>query len=594
MHDHLIAPKDSPPLSVNGALWQFRDANTRQVNYLAQVYNVPEIVARVLVGRGIIPEEAGRFLQPTLRDLLPDPLHLRDMEKAARRIVHAIVHKEKIAIFGDYDVDGATSSALLKRYFSALGADSVIYIPDRIEEGYGPNAEAMVKLQAKGATLCITVDCGTLAFQPIAVAKKAGMEVIVVDHHIAVETLPDAYAVINPNRLDDASPYGYLAAVGVTFLLVVAVQRILREEGHLPPAALPDILHYLDLVALGTVCDVVPLKGVNRAYVIQGLKILRQRQNIGLASLVDVAGLKEMPGTYHLGFVLGPRINAGGRVGEASLGARLLSTASAEEAHAIAKVLDRHNAERKAIEQLTLEEAIAQVEQGDVTAPVIIARGENWHPGVIGIVASRLKERYHRPVAVIALKGGIGKASARSLAGIDFGAAVVNATQSGLLVAGGGHAMAAGFTIAEDKIDALYRFLAERFEAQKMWYANKVVQLDGVLTAGAVTSGLAAQLQQCAPYGASNPEPVFMLENVVVVKTDILGLDHVRCIVADGMAAKTGKTLKCMAFRQGDTAMGKALLNHTGKLLHLAGQIRTSTWQGYEKAEFFIDDVMLA
>ena len=440
--------------SLLGKRWRARLEDSMAGLTLAQAIEVPELVGRVLAARGIAADDAPDYLDPTLRRLLPDPLHLLDMETAIARLAAALEAGEKIAVFGDYDVDGATSAALLSRFFEAVAEAPTIYIPDRLREGYGPNAAAMRMLAAQDVKVVVTVDCGISAFDALEDAADAGLDVIVVDHHVAEARLPQACAVIDPNRLDDASPHRQLAAVGVAFLLVVGLNRHLREAGWYRERAEPDLRQWLDLVALGTVCDVVPLTGVNRAFVRQGLTMMRQRRNVGLRALGDVAGLEEPPGVYHLGFILGPRVNAGGRVGEASLGARLMTTEDESEASEIARHLDALNRERQAIEQAVLEEAIEQVETAGggtpASAPLVLVHDERWHAGVIGIVASRLKERYNRPAVVVAWEDGadgIGKASCRSVPGVDIGAAITAARQADLLVNGGGHPMAAGFTV---------------------------------------------------------------------------------------------------------------------------------------------------
>jgi single-stranded-DNA-specific exonuclease len=603
--------------SVTGAIWHLNNADERMVLALSQKHNLPEVAARVLAARGLTTDEAENFLNPTLKSLLPDPFHFMDMEKAASRVADAIIKGEKIAIFGDYDVDGATSSGLLKRYFRDCGNDPLIYIPDRIDEGYGPNSEAMLELARRGITLCITVDCGTLSFEPIAAANKAGMEVIVIDHHLSTEMMPEALAVVNPNRIDEVSEYRYLAAVGMCFMLAIAVNSKLRSSGWFTenrhqvsgarsqeshdfdarPLATdtlntePDLLSLLDIVALGTVCDVMPLTGLNRAFVAQGLKVLRNRKNIGLNALADVAGIDSIPSAYHLGFVLGPRINAGGRVGKSDLGARLLSTENYDEAIKIAQELNHLNAERKTIEQLVLEDAIAQVEQGDTEAPIIFASGQGWHPGVIGIVASRLKERYNRPTAVIALDNGIGKASGRSISGIDLGAAIISAQQQGILVKGGGHAMAAGFTVEENKIPELHEYLCKKFTANTEAFSSRKLKIDGYLTVSALNTYLAKSLSKIEPFGVGNPEPLFAVTDAYLAKVDVIGGSHLKCIIGDARAGGKGGTIKAMAFRSVDTDLGRFLLSASGKNLSFAGKIKINNWQGYERAEFFLEDV---
>ena len=471
--------------SLTGRRWTARGLDERAALALAQRLALPEPVARVLAGRGIGLEEAEAFMAPTLRAQLPDPFHLRDMARAAARVAEAVMSGEAIAVFGDYDVDGATSAALLKRFFAAVGVPIRVYIPDRLKEGYGPNAPALLRLKAEGMRLVITVDCGTSALEPLAVAADAGLDVIVVDHHVAEPKLPPAYAVVNPNRLDETSPHRQLAAVGVAFLLVVAANRALREAGWYRQHSEPDLMQWLDLVALGTVCDVVPLTGINRALVTQGLKVMARRANPGLKALADSARLDERPNAYHLGFLLGPRVNAGGRVGEADLGARLLTTSDPADAADLAQRLERYNQERQEIEARVLEEAIAAADARALGAVVFVA-GQGWHAGVIGIVASRLKERYNRPAFVVALEGEIGKGSGRSVGGIDLGSAVIAAKQAGLLLQGGGHAMAAGLTVAADRLDELRDFLETRIGREIA--ERRIVPtlaLDGALALGA-------------------------------------------------------------------------------------------------------------
>jgi single-stranded-DNA-specific exonuclease len=492
--------------SVTGRRWRARLGDERAGLAIAQRLALPEIVGATR-RRGI---GAGRrrAFNPTLRDLLPDPSRFRDMDSAAERLARAVRDGEGIAVFGDYDVDGATSSALLARFFAATGQSIRIYIPDRMKEGYGPNLPALLALRAEGIKLVVTVDCGITAFEPLAGAADAGLDVIVIDHHVAEPRLPKAVAVVNPNRLDEAPGHGQLAAGGVAFLLAVAVNRTLRQAGWFKGGRVePDLRQLLDLVALGTICDVVPLTGINRALVTQGLKVMGARANIGLAALADVARMNEAPGTYHAGFLLGPRVNAGGRVGAADLGARLLSTDDPLEAAAIARQLDAFNAERRQIEEKVLLEAMAQAESKALPGLVFVS-AEGWHAGVIGIVASRLKERYGRPACVVALGEGIGKGSGRSIAGIDLGNAVIAARQAGLLVNGGGHAMAAGFTAAAEKLDALRAFLAERLGAGLNGERPQaILDLDADLQPGGDTADLLRQIERLGPFGRGNGVP---------------------------------------------------------------------------------------
>ena len=577
--------------SLSGRLWRARGGDDRAGLALAQRFGLPEIIGRLLSGRGIGVEEAEGFLAPTLREALPDPSHLKDMDKAILRLVDAVCGGELIGIFGDYDVDGATSSALLQRFFRAVGAKTTLYIPDRQREGYGPNAAALAKLKERGAGVVVTVDCGISAQAALGAAAESGLDVIVVDHHLGDPALPRALAVIDPNRVDEASPHGMLAAVGVTFLLVAGVNRALRQAGWYRERDEPQLMQWLDLVALGTVCDVVPLTGVNRALVAQGLKIMRRRGNLGLAALGDVAGIGEKLDAYHAGFILGPRVNAGGRVGEADLGARLLATEDPEEARALAAHLHALNAERRTIEAQVLAQAIASVER-DPGGALVFAAGENWHPGVIGIVASRLKERYNRPACVVALSGGLGRGSGRSVPGLALGPIVIAAHQAGLLVNGGGHAMAAGFQVEETKLGELRDFLATRIAAALGdAAAMPELHIDGALAVAAATPDLAALIERIGPFGAANSEPRFALANLRVVKADIVGTEHVRCVFADG--AGSGR-LKAIAFRalngERDNALGRALLNAQGAGFHIAGHLRADNWQGREGVQLMIDD----
>jgi single-stranded-DNA-specific exonuclease len=573
--------------SLLGRRWRERAGDDRAGMALAQRLGLPEIVGRILARRGVDADTAERFLNPLLRDWLPDPSDLLDMDRAVARLVAAIERGETIAVFGDYDVDGATSAALLQRFLAAVGARVVVYIPDRQREGYGPNAPALLRLRREGAAVAITVDCGIAAHEPLAAAAESGLDVIVVDHHLGEPSLPRACAVINPNRLDETSPHRGLAAVGVTFLLLIALNRALRRLGWYAARPEPDLLAAIDLVALGTVCDVVPLTGLNRALVAQGLKVMRKRGNAGLAALADVAGLTEPVGTYHAGFILGPRVNAGGRVGEADLGARLLATDDPVEARALAQRLDALNSERREIEARVLAQAAAQID-GDGRRALVFAAGEGWHPGVIGIVASRLKERYGRPACVVAMADGIGRGSGRSVPGLALGPAVIAARQAGLLVNGGGHTMAAGFTVAGGKLAALREFLEARtVEALGDGDPMPEYGIDGALTCAAATPELAELIERVGPFGAGNSEPRFAWPALRILRADVVGGAHVRLILADGAGA--GR-LKAMAFRALDGTLGAAFLNTGGRLFHVAGHLRVDRWQGRNGAQLLIDD----
>ena len=578
--------------SLTGKRWEERLADSRQALALSQQLGLPEIIGRVLAARGVDQDDAARFLNPTLRAYLPDPSAFQDMDRAAARLLRAIEGGEKIAVFGDYDVDGATSSAVLARFFAALGIELQIYIPDRLSEGYGPNAPALKRLKAAGVDLVITVDCGITAFDALAEAAAAGLEVIVVDHHAAEPRLPAAAAVVNTNRLDDVSGQGPLAAVGGAFLVTVALNRALRDAGWYTRNGRrePDLLQWLDLVALGTVCDVVPLTGLNRALVAQGLKVMAARRNAGLVALSDVSRIDEKPGTYHAGFLLGPRVNAGGRVGEAPLGARLLTCDDPGEASEIAARLDGYNAERKQIELQVLDQAIRQVEETGPGRGLVVAASEGWHAGVIGIVASRLKERFNRPALVVALEGGVGKGSARSVPGVDLGAAVIAARQEGLLINGGGHPMAAGLTVAQEHLNELTAFLDARL-ARRLAEIDYQPSLgiDGALKPRGATLELLADLERCGPFGVGNVQPRFALPAVRVSKASVVGENHVRCFLGDAKGSGGG-SLKAIAFRALDSDLGPALLQTAGLPLHVAGRLQIDRWGGREGVQFIIED----
>ncbi len=574
-------------LSVTGRRWLAQPCDERMALAVAQSHGLPELAARILVGRGIGLDTVEAHMAPTLRGFLPDPSALLDMDMAAGRIAKAIMTGERIALFADYDVDGATSSALLLRFLRAVGSDALLYVPDRILEGYGPNAAAFGILAGQGARLVITLDCGITAHEPLAAARDAGLEVIVIDHHLADIQLPEALAVINPNRQDESRTLGHLAAVGVTFLSLVAINRALRAAGWYAGRAEPDLRQWLDLVALGTVADVVPLTGLNRAFVTQGIKVMAQRRNKGLAALADVAKISESPSSYHLGFVFGPRVNAGGRVGKADCGARLLSTDDPAEAVQLAALLDGHNAERKTIEAATLDAALAQVESSGQaeSAQIIVVAGEGWHPGVIGIVASRLMDLYHRPVCVIGITDGIGKGSGRSIPGIDLGQAVIAAKTAGLLSAGGGHAMAAGFTVAEGRIKVLRAFLEAKIASGGV-RVDPVLAIDGGLACGGATVTLAETIERLGPFGSGNPEPRFALTGVRVLKADLVGTSHVRCILSDN----SGVRVKAIAFRAIETPLGQLLMQSGGTPIALAGKVKLDRWNGEARVQFQIDD----
>ncbi len=583
---HLEPLFESKP-SVSGKIWQFRNCDERQALAITQRYDLSPSVGQLLSNRGVALEDVPSFLEPTLRQLMPDPSHLKDLDQAVDRVIAALKAGEKIAVFGDYDVDGGTSCALLHRYFAALGRAIRIYIPDRIDEGYGPNAEAMRTLKKEGHALVLMVDCGTTAFEPLAEAKALGMDVIVIDHHVAQPALPEAYAVINPNRLDQESPLKNLCAAGLSFVFLVALQRKLRDIKWFAGPE-PDLMNLLDLVALGTVCDVMPLTGLNRAFVTQGLKIARWRLNLGLTALGDVSGLKEAPTAYHLGFMIGPRVNAGGRVGEANLGALLLSTDDDAQARVIAQRLDVLNRERQQIEATVLEEAIELVETTDLQSkPILLVKGDGWHPGVIGIVASRLKERYGRPACIISFTEDVGKGSGRSVTGVDLGTAMHAACHQGLLVHGGGHAMAAGFTVMRDHFDKFYDFLLNRLAAD-MDLIKPTLDVDASVTLKGITLDFLQSLACLEPFGAGNPTPKFMLQNVRIAYAEAFGNDHVRCT----LLSEDGARQKAIAFRVVQQPLGQTILKSKNRLVHVVGTLRLDTWGGRNETVVYIEDVM--
>lgn len=579
--------------SLRGLAWRVRPADERLVAALAQRLDQPEIVARILAGRGVDLEAASGFLAPSLKQALPDPAVLADMEVAADRLARAILADEPAAVFGDYDVDGATSAALLIRYFRSLGRSLALYVPDRMLEGYGPNEGAMTALAGQGIRLVITVDCGIAAFDALAHARGLGLDVVVVDHHQAQPALPEAVAVVNPNRLDDDSGLGTLAAVGVTFLLLIALNRRLRQEGFFTAERPePDLLGLLDLVALGTVCDVAPLTGLNRVLVAQGLKVIAARRNRGIAALADQAGVKQRPGAGDLGFQLGPRVNAGGRVGRSDLGARLLASDDDGEAARLAAQLDDFNLERREIEAEVLRQATAQAESGDPDrAPAVIVASDDWHAGVIGIVAGRLKERYNRPAVVISWEGETGKGSGRSVPGVDLGAIVTAARQAGLLEGGGGHAMAAGLTVRRAREAELRAFMGERIAAA-LGDAPKQgdLRLDGALAPSGATRELVAAIQAAGPYGVGHAEPRFAIPSVTIAKADVVGANHVRLFLRGG----DGGRLKAIAFRVADENLGRGLLGHEGRAMHVAGRLQADDWAGGDAVQLVLEDAAWA
>ena len=576
--------------SLTGQSWRWRGTGTLAGDPHA-------LVADLLRARGCPDHDVERQRRPTIRDFMPDPSLFRDMDAAAERIAHAVVAGERVTIFGDYDVDGATSAALLIRLLRDLGLEVGYYIPDRLLEGYGPSADALVRLGQAGSSLIVTVDCGAQAFEALEAARACGIDVIVVDHHQCATALPPALALVNPNRLDEcaeAAAHGHLAAVGVAFLLGAAVVRRLRGAGWFAKKAEPALLELLDIVALGTVADVAQIRGLNRAFVAQGLKVMARGGNIGLAALLRVSGLKRSPLCHDLGFALGPRINAGGRVGAADLGVRLLTTTDPLEAEEIAARLDQLNVERRAIEAAVQEEAETQIARQENSA-VVVAAGAGWHPGVIGIVAGRIKEKTGRPAIVIALDedgNGKGKGSGRSITGVDLGAAILSARDEGLLVAGGGHAMAAGLTIAADRVDAFTAYLNDRLApGVEIARRDRALLIDTVVAPGGVTPALVETLDGAGPYGNGWPAPRIATGPARIVKADVVGTGHVRAI----LSGEDGRSIKAVAFRQADQPLGQALLGcGRDRRLWVTGRAKIDDWSGRTSAELHIDDAAWA
>ncbi|EEY06539.1 single-stranded-DNA-specific exonuclease RecJ [Brucella sp. 56/94] len=567
-----------------------REANTALA--IAQHHGISDLVARVLAGRGGSVEGAPEFVDPTLRNLMPDPATLNDMDNAAGRIADAIQRRETVAIFGDYDVDGACSSALMARFLKHYGVQHSIYIPDRIFEGYGPNPDAMRELAAKGASLIVTVDCGTNSVPSITAAKQAGADVVVLDHHQVGGDLPeDAVAIVNPNREDDISQQGHLCAAGVVFLALVQVAKILRARGKGPG---PDLLSMLDLVALATVCDVVPLKGVNRAFVVKGLLVARGQSNVGLAALARVARIGEPLNAFHLGYLIGPRINAGGRIGDAGLGARLLTLDDPAMADRIAMELDRLNQERQAMEAEMLMEAEAEASleiSGGAGASVIVTASDRWHPGIVGLLASRLKEKARRPAFAIAFNAnGVGSGSGRSISGLDLGKLVRGAVEKGLLVKGGGHAMAAGITIERGNLGALRAYLEEEAaDIVSRLRENQSLSIDGALAASGATVALYEALQKAGPYGSAHPQPLLALPHHVLADVRGVGRDHVRVT----LRGADGKRVNAIAFRAAEGDLGRFLFNNIGCSVHVAGNLSLNHWNGSVSPQIQILDAAL-
>lgn len=572
--------------SINGCYWQLKPSyNTEKI---VNQCGISDFLARIISSENNDIDQIINYLDPKIKNLLPDPFHLLDISKGVARVIKAIKNKEKICIFADYDVDGATSAAILKRLFRDLNYDADIYVPNRILEGYGPTSAAFNKLKAD-YSLIITVDCGASAHEALNHASTLGLCVVVIDHHLSDETLPIAAAIINPNRFDERSRYGYLAAVGVTFLFGIALISVLKKEDFFDNVLIPNLMNYLDLVALGTVCDVMPLVGLNRAFVTQGLKLMNKRQNQGIKALSDIGRIDEKITSYHLGFVIGPRINAGGRVGRSDLGANLLATDNVAEAMSLALELDRHNSERKILSDICLSQASA-IAATKTDQNVIIIAGQNWHEGIIGIIAARIKDKYNKPVAVIAISGDIAKASARSALGFDFGKAILMAKEKNIVISGGGHKSAAGFSIEVDKIQDLESFLNKKFDESNLSIANKVYY-HADLSLESLNLNLINELSCLEPYGNGNSEPIFKLSDLKIIRTDILAEKHLKCLFISAKAKQS--IVNAIIFNAVDTDIGNFLLKANGRGFAAIGTIKLNIWQDKKTIQFYIKDIII-
>ena len=576
-------------LSVSGKSWILNKYDQKDLTFIKENFSLDEITSKLLSIRNIKKEEINSFLNPLIKNFLPNPNNLLDMEKSTSRTIEAISNNEKIGIFGDYDVDGASSTALLGNYFSELNLNYEIYIPDRKKEGYGPSIKSFNELIQKKVKIIFTVDCGTLSFEAINFAKEKGIDVIVLDHHQSEINLPKAFSVINPNRLDDKSNLQYLCAAGVSFLFLVALNRALRSKNWFKSKNInePNLINYLDLVSLGTVCDVVPLVGLNRAIVKQGLKVIKSKKNLGLKTLLDICKIESNPSIYHLGYLLGPRINAGGRVGKCSHGANLLLNKDPKSSFQLALELDQYNKERQLLEKDLLENILnkTKVNPND---PVLILSGLNWHEGIIGIVAARIKDKFNKPVIIISLDGNIGKASARSIIGFDIGAVIIAATQENILLKGGGHKMAGGFSIKVENIEIFKDFIFRKFRNINVnLTAEKPLLLDSIISPSAVNLEFYNKVAKLSPFGSGNPEPKFIIENVKTINGKIVGVNHVKSV----LMGNDGSAIKCIAFNAAENDIGAYLLKKNNKSFNIAGKLSLNEWKGQSNVEFIIDDI---
>ena len=575
--------------SVLGKNWISKRYNEDQVNFLKENFDLSEIVSKLIAIRNINIEEVKLFLNPKIKNFLPNPFILKDMEKAADRTVKAIKNNEKIGIFGDYDVDGATSTAILGNYFNQIDRKTEIYIPDRKSEGYGPNQQGFEKLISNGSKLIFTVDCGTLSFDTINFSQSKNTDVLVLDHHQSDLKLPNAFSIVNPNRFDDKSNLNYLCAAGVCFMFLVALNKKLREIDWFKKNNIdePNLMNYLDLVSLGTVCDVVPLIGLNRAIVTQGLEVLKNKLNLGLKTLKNVCGIESNITTYHLGYVIGPRINAGGRVGKCSHGANLLLSKDSKETFKIATELESFNEERRLIESNMLKK-IKNTISINSDDPVIVLSGHNWHEGIIGIIASRLKEKYNKPTVIISVEKGLGRASARSVSGFDIGTVIISAVQNKILKKGGGHKMAGGFTIDENKIEEFKDFLKKKFlKIEKNLNKKNILLFDAKISPSALNESFFSEINSLSPFGSANPEPKFVVENLELLKSSVVADKHIRSL----LSAPDGSAVKSIAFNAIKTDLETYLLSKNRKKFNILGKLSLNEWKGQKKVEFIIDDI---
>ena len=576
-------------ISVSGKNWKYKNYNQEEINYLKDNYFLDEITSKLLSIRKIKRDEITNFLNPSIKNFLPNPEVLIDMKKTTQRIMKSIEKNEKIGIFGDYDVDGASSAALLGNYFHKLNLSYETYIPNRIKEGYGPSKESFENLIKKGVKIILTVDCGSMSYDAIQFAKSKKIDVIVLDHHQTEINLPDAFSIINPNRFDDKSNLNYLCAAGVTFIFLVSLNKELRSKNWFQNKNLnePNLLEFLDLVSLATVCDVVPLVGLNRALVSQGLKVLGTKKNLGLKTLIDICKIENNPNIYHLGYVIGPRINAGGRVGKSSHGVNLLLKSDPKEVFQIASELDQFNSERKLLEEKVYKNILVEADKLK-NESVIVVSGTNWHEGVIGIVASRIKDKFNKPVIIISIENNIGKASARSIVGFDIGSVIISGVQQRLLIKGGGHKMAGGFSIKLENIEKFREFIIRKFsKINENTNERKSLLLDSVITSSAINLDFYQKIYLLAPFGSGNPEPKFAIESLKVVNSKIINEKHIKSILID----KAGLSINTIAFNSVDKEIAAYLLKKNNKLFNIAGKLSLNEWRGKSNVEFIIDDI---